>query len=256
MNPVALSVDVKARLVEVHNRGLYEGLLEVAVELGQAFGTTLAHVTDRPYTEPMSKQVLNQLPRPLQRNQLVVQKVVDHSTQPWAVLHHVAELGWKLCAAWLTTVRAPLRLGTIFGDFESHWRQLKHLASYFTRTRSIDQRLPTVKAGSGCQTIHFIGRLTHRQVVTGVAPLTARRSLTLGTIRAMACSVAGRGLAAVAAVCSQLLFQLLDSRLQSAKLLAQLLHQIAYGLWPTFVDDYDLFSSQGNAAVQSTDGLL
>jgi hypothetical protein len=267
MQPVAFSVDVKAGLVEVHNRGLFDGLLDLAVKLGQAFSTKCAHVADGPYTEPMPKQVLNQLPCPFQGKQLVVQKVVDRSTQPWTVLHHIADLGWKLCAASLTAAQALLRLSAILGDFESHWWQLKDLASFFAHSRGINQRSSAVQAGFGFQTIHFVWRLAHRQVMTRVALLTTGRLIAVRALPLPTCSISRWRLGGVSAILCKLGFQFLDSPLQSHQLLTQspylslmcahkLLDQIANSLWAKLVDSYDLFTLQHKPASKSNNGLL
>ena len=71
MQPVSVAGHIKACLVVVDYRGRSHSLLELLLEVDQAFDTPLAHDVDGTLTDSTLKQVGQQLARPLKGQQLV-----------------------------------------------------------------------------------------------------------------------------------------------------------------------------------------
>ena len=192
----------------------------------------------------MPIEIGGHLTRPFQGDKLILAAIHRLGLEGRPVLHRLGYLGGEGALGGLPTVRTVLDLGTMLRDRNPHRRQLKHLPSLVVAGGHLLQRGPTVPTTLYGVEVDVVGLRHGLQRVALVAwlrPALFAAALAQIVRARLLQSVAARGLAAVAAVFSQLVLQGINPGLEVEDEGSQLTYQGQHGFFALQVGGMDIF---------------
>src|SRR5712691_5269816 len=192
----------------------------------------------------MPVEVSKNLARPLQGDELILVEIYCLGLQGRPVLHRLGHLGGEGTLGGLPTVRTVFDLGPMLCDLHPHRRKLKDLPSLIGAGGHLLQRGPTVPAtldGVEVEVVWLRHGLQRVALVAWLRPALFAAALAQIVRARLLPSVAARGLAAVAAVFSQLVLQGINPGLEVEDEGSQLTYQGQHGFFALQVGGMDIF---------------
>ena len=199
------------------------------------------------FAQRLTIQISKHLAGTFERNQVVLIEVDSLRPDLGPILHGLGDVRGKVSGVGFPTLRALLELRLVFAHFDADGRNVKHLALCIPTRCDVLQRGLTTTATRDPMDPHMIGALHSFERLPWMPRLSTTR-LAAGLAQTVRTgfleSVAGRGLATVAAVFRELVFQCLHPRFQRTDHREQFIKQRADRVFALLVDRTHLFTSR------------
>jgi hypothetical protein len=243
VQPVQLALNSQTALIKTDHMRCYELLLDGGETEFRLIDHGCISIQHKGFRWPMSIKVSQQLASTDQRAELVVVQVAGLGFEAWPLLHGLRHLRGKVCLHLFPTRGTALDCGAVFGDFDPHRWNIKHLPFLVSTRLDGRQFCGAMRADRGFVYVRMVRLLDHLEGMSLVTFLTTATTAALlaQTARArLFQAIATRRFATVPAILGQLVTQ----DLHSLRLLSHSSLQLPHLLLQGQDDGYECFFIQ------------